>query len=70
MSKSRKGFASLSKEKQREIASMGGKAAHAMGKAHEWTAEEAQINGRKGGRPKGWRKHPPITEEKQEDSHG
>lgn len=35
--------------KQREIASKGGKAAHAKGTAHEWTAEEARDAGRKGG---------------------
>jgi hypothetical protein len=35
--------------KQREIASKGGKAAHAKGTAHEWTSEEAREAGRKGG---------------------
>jgi len=35
--------------KQREIASKGGKAAHAQGRAHEFTAEEARAAGRKGG---------------------
>ncbi len=47
--KSRKGFAAMSREKQREIASKGGRAAHAKGTAHEWTSEEAQKAGRKGG---------------------
>ena len=46
---SKRGFASISKERQREIASMGGKAAHAAGKAHEFTPKEAAIAGRKGG---------------------
>lgn len=46
---SKRGFASISKERQREIASMGGKAAHAAGKAHEFTSEEARVAGRKGG---------------------
>jgi general stress protein YciG len=36
-------------EKQRRIASKGGKAAHAKGRAHEWTVEEAREAGRKGG---------------------
>jgi uncharacterized protein len=44
-----RGFASMSAEKKREIASKGGKAAHAMGTAHKWTSEEAQAAGRKGG---------------------
>lgn len=43
------GFASMSPEKKREIASKGGKAAHALGTAHKWTSEEAQAAGRKGG---------------------
>ena len=36
-------------EKQREIASKGGRAAHEKGTAHEWTADEARNAGRKGG---------------------
>ena len=47
--KERRGFASMSPEKQREIASKGGRAAHAKGTAHEWTSEEARNAGRKGG---------------------
>ncbi len=47
--KSRRGFASMSPDKKREIASMGGKAAHAQGTAHKWTADEARAAGRKGG---------------------
>ena len=43
-----RGFASMSPEKKREIASKGGKAAHAMGTAHKWTSEEPQAAGRKG----------------------
>jgi len=46
---SSRGFASMSTEKEREIASKGGKAAHAQGTAHKWTSEEAQAAGRKGG---------------------
>jgi uncharacterized protein len=47
--KERRGFASMSPEKQREIASKGGRAAHTKGTAHEWTSEEARSAGRKGG---------------------
>jgi uncharacterized protein len=47
--KDRRGFASMPKERQREIASEGGKAAHAKGTAHEFTSEEAREAGRKGG---------------------
>ncbi len=46
----RRGFASMDKEKQREIAARGGKAAHAAGTAHEFTSDEAREAGRKGGR--------------------
>ena len=56
--KERRGFASMDREKQREIAIKGGRAAHGPGpridgtpkkKAHEWTPEEAREAGRKGG---------------------
>jgi general stress protein YciG len=47
--KSNRGFASMDMGKQREIASKGGKAAHAQGRAHEFTADEARVAGRKGG---------------------
>jgi general stress protein YciG len=39
----------MSSDKQREIASKGGRAAHEKGTAHEWTADEARTAGRKGG---------------------
>jgi len=39
----------MSPEKQREIASKGGRAAHEKGTAHEWTTDEARSAGRKGG---------------------
>jgi general stress protein YciG len=39
----------MTPEKQREIASKGGRAAHEKGTAHQWTAEEARTAGRKGG---------------------
>ena len=44
-----RGFAAMSAEKRRDIASKGGKMAHLKGKAHEWTAEQAREAGRKGG---------------------
>ena len=45
----RRGFASMNPDKQREIASKGGRAAHVQGTAHEWTSDEARAAGRKGG---------------------
>ena len=47
---SNRGFAVMDGDKQREIASKGGKAAHQKGTAHEFTSEEAAEAGRKGGR--------------------
>ena len=47
--KSNRGFASMDPERQRQIASEGGKAAHEKGTAHEFTSEEAREAGRKGG---------------------
>ena len=44
-----RGFASMDREKQREIASKGGKVAHEKGRAHQWSREEARAAGRKGG---------------------
>jgi general stress protein YciG len=49
VAKEDRGFASMDRHKQREIASKGGKAAHQKGTAHEWTSEEAREAGRKGG---------------------
>ena len=49
MAKEDRGFASMDRAKQREIASKGGRAAHQKGTAHEWTPEEAREAGRKGG---------------------
>ena len=49
MAKEDRGFASMDRTKQKEIASKGGKAAHQKGTAHEWTSEEAREAGRKGG---------------------
>jgi general stress protein YciG len=49
MAKEDRGFASMDRAKQREIASKGGKAAHIKGTAHEWSSDEARAAGRKGG---------------------
>lgn len=46
---SKRGFASMDEDKQREIASLGGQTAHKKGTAHEFTSEEAKEAGRKGG---------------------
>lgn len=53
-----KGFAAISPERVREIASKGGKAAHAVGTAHKFTTEEAKAAGRKGGLARGKRRKP------------
>jgi len=45
----KRGFASMDRNRQKEIASKGGKLAHLRGMAHEWTSEEAREAGRKGG---------------------
>lgn len=45
----KRGFASMDDDKQRQIASEGGKAAHASGNAHEFDSEEAREAGKKGG---------------------
>jgi general stress protein YciG len=45
----KRGFAAMDPDKQREIARMGGKAAHAKRRAHEFTSDEAREAGRKGG---------------------
>lgn len=49
MATQQRGFASMNPEKQREIASKGGKAAHQKGTAHQFSPEEARAAGRKGG---------------------
>jgi general stress protein YciG len=47
--KSRRGFAGMDTERQREIAAQGGRAAHEKGTAHEFNSREAREAGRKGG---------------------
>ncbi len=46
---SQRGFAAMERDKQRAIASKGGRAAHEKGTAHEFTPDEARMAGRKGG---------------------
>ena len=58
-----RGFASMDRNKQREIASKGGKAAHQKGTAHEWTCEEAREAGRKGGMASHRRKQDQSSQE-------
>lgn len=48
-SKSRRGFAAMDPDRQKQIASEGGRAAHKQGVAHEWSPDEARQAGRKGG---------------------
>jgi uncharacterized protein len=45
--RSRRGFAAMDRQRQREIASLGGKSAHASGHAHEFTPDEARAAGKK-----------------------
>lgn len=45
--RSLRGFAAMDPKRQREIASLGGRAAHQSGHAHEFTSEEARAAGRK-----------------------
>lgn len=46
-----RGFAAMSPEKKKEIASMGGRAAHACGRAHQFTSEEGRAAGKKRHQP-------------------
>ncbi len=75
MAKARRGFAVMDPEKQREIASKGGRAAHEKGTAHRWSEEEAKEAGRKGGAAShrnwhrtGSRSKPPTDEVPPEDT--
>ena len=51
-----RGFAGMDRERQRQISSQGGKAAHQKGTAHEFDSEEAREAGRKGGMVSGGRR--------------
>ena len=44
-----RGFALLTAEQRAAVSSKGGKAAHALGRAHKWDQEAARAAGRKGG---------------------
>ena len=46
--RSLRGFASMDKERQRMIASKGGRAAHEKGTAHEFSSNEASMAAKKG----------------------
>jgi uncharacterized protein len=52
----KRGFAAMDRDRLRAIASRAGRIAHQKGLAHEWTREEAQAAGRKGGIVSGFRK--------------
>lgn len=70
---SKRGFARMDAQKQREIASKGGRAAHEKGTAHKFTSEEAREAGRKGGeRSRGRRSQstPNTAPVEQTDTHG
>jgi general stress protein YciG len=54
--KSRRGFAAMSPERQRQIASQGGRAAHEQGVAHQWNCDEAREAGKKGGQSSGFKR--------------
>lgn len=54
--KSRRGFANMDPDKQKRIASEGGRAAHRQGVAHEWSTDEAREAGKKGGQASGRRR--------------
>ena len=51
-----RGFAGMDHERQKQISSQGGKAAHQKGTAHEFDSEEAREAGRKGGMVSGERR--------------
>jgi general stress protein YciG len=78
-----RGFAGMDPERQRQISSQGGKAAHQKGTAHEFDSEEAREAGRKGGMVSGGRRRareaqraaaetqptpPPETEQESDES--
>ena len=63
---SRRGFASMDIQKQREIASKGGKAAHLSGNAHQFTSEEARRAGSKGGQARNANRMAKMTDKQEE----
>jgi general stress protein YciG len=56
MQKELRGFARLSPEERRKVSSIGGRAAHQQGRAHQFTPEEAREAGKKGGLVTGLRR--------------
>lgn len=62
MAISDRGFAHMPKERVKEIASLGGRRAHLLGKAHEWDATAAREAGRKGGLVSGARKRAKVAQ--------
>lgn len=58
--KGKQGFASMSLEKRKAIAVMGGLAANSQGVAHKWTVESARAAGHKGGKNR-WKNRPPTA---------
>src|SRR5215212_8518958 len=54
---SNRGFAAMSPERQKQIASEGGRAAHRQGVAHEWNREHMSEIGRRGGQSSGGRRN-------------
>ena len=76
----RRGFAAMDRSRVKEIASKGGRAAHAAGTAHQFSADEARNAGRKGGmaphvrrggvrrRPGAAEATPPTTPERDGDT--
>jgi general stress protein YciG len=49
MEKKKTGFVMMDAEARRAHSSRGGKLAHSLGLAHEWTSDEARAAGKKGG---------------------
>ena len=68
--KGKQGFASMDTERQKEIASKGGRQAHRSGKAHEWNSEEAAKAGRKGGKARAAKNAEQNQEENNSDRSG
>ena len=60
--KKKRGFASMTLEKRREISKMGGISAHQQGVAHKWTNEEAKVAGSKGGLASRKSRNPQLDE--------
>jgi general stress protein YciG len=57
----------MDRDRQRQIASKGGKAAHEKGKAHEWSREEARAAGQKGGGASRRRQSPTAPVDEKQD---